>query len=341
MKSILFLVIATTVLFSCGPNAKEANERDAATIQDETSINEADPGDTVNVENEKSEVGTSDEELKEKAKKLIGKIVFNLEDSTLLKLVYGSFYRKDNVCVYNWGSQIWNTEDSVYMKVEKRMGDDSTQIIYLRGEKAITAVMHNHYNETGLIFRKIKNGWKVMDAYLDRHVVDASSDMEILQVYGNMFLVKEESSSVYGGGFLSGNIIFYTASRDRFEKGSSVDFLIESSTIASDACMSGEGEYKKSSCDDCFSSEGNVEYKYNQKFKCFEFNYALTKVKFECELKNPRDYFAVKQKWYMNADTSFLAEGNILDQNCGEIIGKVKLSENEIFQALKIKNGDQ
>ena len=263
-----------------------------------------------------------------KSKEIIGKIIPNTEDPVLLKLIYGSCYKADGAYVYNWGPQIWEDKDSVYMKVKERFGDDTTQIIYLRGEMAITDVMHNFYNESALILNKTKKGWKVMDGYIDRQIIDYSS-VEIKKTYGNMFLIIYETSGVYAMGVQSSDVEYSLITQNNFN-GPSVSFILSSSNTASNQCMTTEDT---TACN-CYSYDGKDIYRYDETLKCLVFDYTFNKHTYTCNMKTEHVDHAY-QTWYMNADTSFLVKGNIIKDYGNDIQEKVNLNDIEIRKRLK------
>lgn len=255
-------------------------------------------------------------------KDIIGVTVSDLHDSTLLNLVYGSCYlRGENYC-FNKGPQIWNENDSIYMKVEEGFGNDSLQIIYIRGEMAITSTMHNSFNETSLAFWKVQNGWKVIDARIDEEIIDYSAIEPVREFHSNI-LINYKTFGVYAGGIEYGENTYSLISSKGFN-GPSVSFISTSANIASIECVPEEDK----ECD-CYSREGKVSINYNPIWKCLTFDYDYTNSTGGCSLENPQT-FIYRQTWFMNNDTCLLVAGNPIE-DFGQIIkDEIKLSDAEI-----------
>lgn len=264
----------------------------------------------------------------ERAEKLIGKILPDTEDSTLLCFVYGSCYNAGDHPVYNWGPQIWSEGDSVIMQVAERLGDENTQLIYIRGEQAITAVMHNFFNETALLLNKTKNGWLVSDAVVDEQVIDFSA-VEQVAVQDNRFLVRYSISGTYAGGVMFASDTYNLLSRKSLT-GPTVSFITGSSNTASSQCMA---EENGNDCD-CYDRTGETKFSYDKTLQCFVFHFNFANTVYECDIKNGQTTNA-KQTWYMNADTAFMGSGHDISE-WGEKIGKFKtLPQAEIRKLLQ------
>jgi len=264
-------------------------------------------------------------------KGLIGKIVPNLMDTTLIKLVYGSFYFKNDEAVYNKGPQIWDNSDSTYMKLETSFGNDTVQIIYLRGTMAITTNMHNHYNETGLIFNKKNDQWELVDAYFDTEVIDAA-DLTVIDSYFGGFLVKSETNGIYAGGVEYSGVNYSIIAFNSFS-GPSLSFLTASSNQASDQCIPKDDELNYH-CD-CYANEGVVKFSYNRKWNCLVFKYHFKSTQGDCNM-HESSADSTDQTWYMNADTSFLARGKRITKWGEEILEEVNLTESDVKMYLGI-----
>lgn len=265
-------------------------------------------------------------ESKKRGEKLIGKILPDTDDSTLLVFVYGSCYREGGKFRFNNGPQNWRESDSVYMEVAQRLGDESAAIIYIRGEAAITTTMHNFFCETALLVNKTNKGWKVMDAYVDEEVIDYH-DVDLEGVYDNRFLIRSELFGVYGGGIEFGNVTYQLVSRTLLD-GPATDFITSSSNLASMRCIPDENNNE---CD-CYSREGSVKFRYDKTLRCLVFDYSFTNTNYECDGKNGKKQQA-KQTWYMNADTSFLGKGNAISE-WGEEIGPVSALADSTIRRL-------
>lgn len=267
-------------------------------------------------------------ETDERSQKLIGKTLPDLEDSTLIRFVYGSCYNAGDGAMYNWGPQLWSDGDSVIMQVAEQLGDDYTKLVYIRGEQAITAVMHNVFNETTLLLNKTKNGWLVSDAVVDEQVIDFSS-VEQVAVQDNRFLVRYSISGTYAGGVMFASDSYNLLSRKSLT-GPSVSFITGSSNTASSQCMA---EENGNDCD-CYDRSGETKFSYDKTLQCFVFHYNFANTVYECDIKNGKTTNA-KQTWYMNADTAFMGSGHAISE-WGEKIGDfTTLPQAEIRKLLQ------
>ncbi|NVO02536.1 MAG: hypothetical protein HXX09_07505 [Bacteroidetes bacterium] len=266
-------------------------------------------------------IDPDDSLLEVKRKMLIGKIIPNTDDSTLLNLFYGSCFLAGDKYEFNWGPQIWDQSDSVYMKVEQRLGDDTTQIIYIRGEMAITCVMHNFFNESAIILEKVENGWKIKDCYIDMQLIDYES-IEIAGKFDNHFLLRYETAGIYAGGVGFGDVQYTLMPRNSFE-GPSITFILSSSNGATDRCEQ-------------YSKDGKVDYVFNKKMNCLIFDYKFKRYSVNCD-NTIQTNDSIYQRWYMNADTSFLGKGKPIADFGDEIGENVNLSKSEIYKRLQTK----
>lgn len=273
---------------------------------------------------------TETSEAAESGKKLVGKIIRDLEDATLLRLVYGSCDITGDHATYNWGPQIWSEGDSVIMQVAERLGDENTRLIYIRGERAITAVMHNHFNETVLLLNKTNNGWRVADAVVDEEVIDFS-EVELAATQNNRMLLRYSIAGTYAGGVMFASDSYSLLSPASLT-GPSVSFITGSSNTASSQCF---GEDNGNDCN-CYDRTGETKFSYDQSLQCFVFSYNFSNTLYDCDVKNGKTTTA-KQTWYMNADTVFMGNGNEISE-WGETIGRfTSISQAEIRKLLQRK----
>lgn len=263
----------------------------------------------------------------------IGTILPDLEDSTILTFLYGSCYSTEEGYTYNNGVQIWDSEDSIYMQVKERLGNDTLQIIYVRGEMAYTSVMHNFYNEAAIIARKVENGWKVINGYKDSQVIDFNS-VELAGIYFDRFLLRYEIFGVYAGGVEYGSVSYTLMEPGSFD-GQFVDFMLSSSNTASSQCFA-DTDVEDYHCD-CYSRSGKDTFYFDAKFNALVFDYEYNDLSGDCEMKDSISTTA-KQKWYMNANNSFLANGNHLSDWGENILEEVNLKEEEIRKKLLSKD---
>ncbi len=265
------------------------------------------------------------------AQALIGKTVPDLEDSTLLTFVYGGCMRGAEGWMYNWGPQKFDEADSVYMHVRERLGNDTLQIIYLRGELAITKRSHDFFNETALMLRKTARGWQVIDAYFDAESIDFEA-VTLEATVDSRFMRKYQTSGTYSGGFSYASDE-YSYLETRHLRGPSIAFTTASSNMGSDRCYA-DAEEPDRVCE-CYDSEGKVQFSYNPAWQSFVFSYQLDRDEGGCELKGAKTMRA-RQTWYMNADTAFLANGDALGEWSEVIVGKVNLPEAKLKQLLHV-----
>lgn len=261
---------------------------------------------------------------------LKGVIISNTHDSTLLKLIYGSCQKSNGQFYFNQGPQMWDNSDSVYMKVEERLGDDTTQIVFIRGVNAMTFVMHNYYTETALMIKRTNGGWVILDGYIDKSVADFAG-VELTGVYHGSFLIRYETSGVYGGGLDWTDLTYSLIGQDNFS-GPTIRFIISNSNTATSQCDT--NEYSPTCT--CYSDEGDVVFHHDSIRKCLIFEYTFLKKSYDCGRINERIEQA-HQTWYMNGNTSFMGEGNPIDAGNLEIKEKIKLTEIEINQRLTKK----
>lgn len=259
----------------------------------------------------------------------IGTILPDLEDSTILNFLYGSYYSADGKLIYNNGVQIWDEEDSIYMQVEERLGNDSLQIIYVRGEMAYTSVMHNFYNEAALIMRKVEKGWQVINGYKDAQIIDFQS-VELAGIYLDRFLLRYDIFGVYAGGIEYGSVEFTLLEPGKFE-GPTVNFMRRSSNIYSEQCYD-DPDIEDDHCD-CYARYGKDTFYLDAKLNSLVFDYEYFDQSGDCDMKDST-ISTTTQKWYMNSHTSFLAKGNHLSEWSERILEEVNLSAEEIKQRL-------
>lgn len=259
----------------------------------------------------------------------IGTILPDLEDSTIMNFLYGSYYEANGKLIYNNGVQIWDEEDSIYMQVEERLGNDTLQIIYVRGEMAFTSVMHNFYNEAALILRKMDNGWEVINGYKDEQVIDFHS-VELAGIFFDRFLLRYEIFGVYAGGVEYGSVTYTLLEPGSFE-GQFVDFMLSSSNTASAQCFS-EPDVEDYHCD-CYARSGKDTFYLDTEMKALVFDYEYYDQSGDCEMKDSTINTAT-QKWYMNSNNSFLAKGNRLSDWSENILEEVIFSDKQIREWL-------
>jgi hypothetical protein len=310
----LYILAVTVIMLSCSSDDKVLIDEQRVKTVDVDSLDASYEPYTKPVNSEEEISYQSSDSL------LIGKILVNLEDTTLLKLVYGSYAYKDDKPYFNAGPKIWDDQDSVYVYVAERLGNDSVQVIYLRGEMAITTRMHNHFHESVLMLVKEKKGWKVADASVQGEAIDYNA-VKFEGFFGRQMLLQYETFGVYAGGVDYGEKQFMLLTPGSL-KGQNVRFVFASSNTASDQCFADPETNRE--CD-CYSHDGKITYAYNQKWKCLVFDYVYNQVNMQCEGKNPKGT-VLHQRLCMNADTSFLS----FDSD-----KKIRLTEKQIQRYLK------
>lgn len=267
-----------------------------------------------------------------RGKSLIGKVIPDLEDSLLLGFVYGNSTLTSNGLATDAGSETMEESESPSMEVAEQLGNDSMQLVYLRASKSVADISHNYFQETCLMLKRNPKGWQVLDAYVDAESIDFAA-VDVVGEYKGSFILRYETSGVYGGGISYGSHQYRWLNPNRLQ-GPSIEFMVESSNGASMQCISEEGvpDYH---CD-CYARSGTVKFNYNKALDCLVFNYHYENQLGDCEMKNARTATA-EQIWYMNGDTAFQAKGPILGEWGDGITGKVNLSKAEIQRVLSGK----
>jgi hypothetical protein len=264
---------------------------------------------------------------------LINSILPSDNDSTLLTTLYGSCYLRGKTLVFNFGPQEFYKEDSTYMKIEERLDDSLMQVVYVRGEIAITTVNHNHFNETILLLNKVDNGWKIRDAVLDERVIDYSHVEMSDTAYKNYKIIKYTRYASYASGCDYGDISYSLVSKNSLSV-NEISFMFQSSNGATMQCYTEEGD-TNAVCD-CYDHNGSVKFRVDKNLDCLVFEYKANLGSVDCNGKR-RVITPLKQTWYMNADTVFQSKGPIVE-NVEYFTGKkVNLSYGRIKNALKKK----
>jgi hypothetical protein len=295
--------------------------------------NSEDTTSSVKDTSEKPSSGSDIEELNIlRAEKLIGAVLPNLDDTTLLKLVYNSFIMLNGHVTSPLSPEGTNSDDSIYMYVEERLGDEQTQLIYFRGEISTSLYMHNHFQESSLLFEKVNNGWKIVDAMINEQSIDFESVELIGFFFHDKMLVGYSWSGVYGGGIIDSGTHYTLMSRNSMS-GENLGFTLQSGNTASDNCF---GDRDEGAECDCYERTGDVKWTYNKKLNYLLFDYKLAITSYDCEGNNPQETKLV-QTWLMSEDTTFQIKGDVMDEN--EILTgeKIKLQETEIQKILTRK----
>jgi hypothetical protein len=340
LKFYLFS-IAIIALLSCSTNENE--KKNTATYEDHINKDS-----TIAITNDpwyKNRPGnyctmpTSGKETDPMVKSIYGKLIPNLDDSTLLKFVYGSYRLKrerinerqtNDFFTFNRGAQILSEIDSTYMKVMTRLGNDTVQFVFLIGDMAVTSSNHNQFNLTGLVFKKISNGWMLMDAFIDITVTDLDS-IFLKGSFNNNFLFSYHTTGVYDGG-ISFACTEYNFLKPYSFAGARVNLITGASNMDTPECMTGDKRSNVSCV--CYHRTGQETF--NRKLNCLEFHYKFENETIDCESKKSKKEIA-NQTWYMNTDTTFLANGSEIDTWGENIFGNIKLNERDIINRLEYK----
>ncbi len=261
----------------------------------------------------------------------IGAVLPDLEDSTLLTFIYDSCYLMSNGFAFNNGPQYW-TDDSVYMQVNAVFGSDTHKIIYIVGEVAIAETMHNLFKVTTLAVCKVKNGWKITDVIVDEEWIDFES-ADLVGEYFNRILVKTHINGVYAGGVMYEESTYTLLEKGKLD-GLSVSFMTGSSNTASSQCFA-ETDDPDFHCD-CYDRSGKDSVWFDNRLNALVFDYVYQSTDGDCDMKNAVES-KTTQRWYMNADTCFMANGNYLSEWGERIEDEVKMTEEEIKKILKMK----
>jgi len=257
-----------------------------------------------------------------------GKIIPNIDDTTLLRLVYGKYSYSDitHKFCFNYGPEDRYTS----MQVEECLGDSSTKIIYLRGVITMSNIEHSYSNETALILNKTKSGWIIMDSYINQSTADFVS-VELKGIYNDEFLVEYNTGGMYGHGIQYSQLNYFLIKRKSFTK-PALDFLMRYDNSECDQCQCGEVIHYTDKY--CYSNIADLNYSFNESLKCLVFEYKLIKKTAECDWKNIETKLAYQQ-WYMNADISFQSKGNLISSWAEDIDDSISsLTEIEIRHRL-------
>ena len=258
---------------------------------------------------------------------VIGTVINDIQDSTLLKLMYGSYFTADG----GYLSKLARSQgDTVAMKVHDRVEGDSVLIVYITG---LSGGMKNHsmYCVTELILNKIKGAWQLTDAvnnigYEDA-LMDYSSTKALGKYWGRLLVVGESQSG------LADQLNYSWGPRHKInEPTCELIFLLREA--GGDACV---GEYHNNNCNDCHDLQATVDYVYDPAFRCLIFHYFVTRTAYSCDYQHPHVLSTAYQDWYMNADSCFLGRGSIFnpDEAWDRItVDSVHLTDSQIRIAL-------
>lgn len=259
---------------------------------------------------------------------VIDTVISDVRDSTLLKMMYGSYAIEDGKCITRL---VHDSGDTVAMSVRDRIEDDSVLIVYITG---VYRAMRNHvmYYVSGLILNRVKQGWKLTDVQnfigQEQSLNDYSSTTAIGKYCGRLLMVQEFNDD------LANQVMYSWAPRHKFDEPTSgFNFLMAES--GGDACV---GEYHGNICEGCHDLKATLDHTYDSTLACLIFTYRITRTAYQCDYTQPRILATSYQLWYMNADTSFLARGAIFnpDEEWDRIaIDSVHMTDSQIRAALR------
>lgn len=236
-----------------------------------------------------------------------GIIIPDYEDSTVLLFLFGG-YSKDTGGLYysNLGPWPFEERDSIIMRTDQQYEDDSTMVIYARGQETATAANHDMYLEDALILHRVDSGWRVADSYDDGFSPDFQS-LNYLGTYGHgHYLMRREYGGVYGGGHLYEQVDYFMISRDRLKGGPVISLEVTSADGASGSCDSARWGSSQSPECTCHGDKGTTSYAYDSILDCIVIRFENDATTYECMETNPVTTHTI-QVWYMTEDTALLA----------------------------------
>ena len=234
-----------------------------------------------------------------------GIIIPDCADSTILLLLYGS-YTIDTDGLYYFNAGPWPFEErfSIIMRPDHQYEDDSTMVVYARGQETATAANHDMYREDALILHRVDSGWIVADSYDDGFSPDFQS-LHYLGTYGHgHYLMRREYGGVYGGGHLYEEVDYFMISRNSL-KGPSISLEVINSDAATGRCDSNFFGEHNTNCG-CHGDKGTSTYAYDSTLDCIVIRFENYATKYECMETNPITTHTT-QVWYMTEDTALLA----------------------------------
>ncbi len=261
-----------------------------------------------------------------------GKVISNIEDTTILRLLYGNYLKTKGKYYYNLGPQSWNNMDSTYMTVENVFGDSSTKIFYVRGAKTLSSTMHNYYNEIILLLNKNKSKWIITDVMINNDIPDYC-EVDLKGIFGNIFLITYTTCGVYGDGIYYKRDEYKLIERNKFLN-PRVFFITESNNGGSGHCQCDSLSNDQNKY--CYNYIGEVKYAYDDTLKSFVFDFFSARKDAKCDWKNEK-FKKVYQQWYINSDTAFQSRGNLISEWADHVEGQINLKNSEIDKRLKKK----
>jgi hypothetical protein len=310
VKKLIYIIpfLLTAILTECGQSSVAQSE------QKKDSVNATPPQldiDKFLADREGQRISDSLKKASEE-ESLNGKILPNLEDSTILKIVYGSClltnrifhkgYLQDSAeatWVYRFTADQGGKSD---IQVENNFElKDGGRLIYLGGWFYFSDMMHDLYYETGLICEKCKGGWRIVDSYKDDVLPDDNGTVPVAEI-GNIILL-ESSSSGDLNAFAHSDVGYEIITNKKFKVcNNSVGFILSDNYIGDmnpippDSIIGCNG----------YSDSGAVNFRFNDTLKAFVFYYNREEKNYGCtheKIVHTQTEYEIR---YMNTDTSFL-----------------------------------
>jgi hypothetical protein len=253
-----------------------------------------------------------------------GMIIPDDEDSTILMLTCGN-YSRDSSGNYsaNGGAMLYNNNEQVVITTDRLYDDDSTRVIYDRGQMSSTTCCHDTYTEDAVILHRVDSGWQVSDSREAQFVPDFRSLVYLGTYGGRYYLMRRETQGVYAGGHEEGNQDYFMISRDSLN-GPHIDLEVSSSDEATGLCDTGLNGWDHSRDCSCHNDNGSATFGYDSTLDCIVVRLTYTSVTYQCMHTNPQTT-RTTQVWYMNEDTALLAADYDSIANGEDKTGHVKL----------------
>lgn len=235
-----------------------------------------------------------------------GMIIPDDEDSTILMLTWGNYrWHTDGYYYANGGPMLYNDKDSVIITTDRVYEDDSTRVIYTRGQRSYTTCCHDMYTEDEVILHKVDSGWLVSDSREEEFLPDFRT-LTCLGTYGGQFyLMRLETAALYGGGHIEDYQDYFFISRDHF-MGPSISLSVAHSDEMAGNCDSAHVGWNQSPDCGCYSDRGSTTYGYDSILDCIVIGYNEENVEYQCMQTNPKTT-RTRQVWYMNGKSMVLA----------------------------------
>jgi len=272
---------------------------------------------------------------------LIGKLIENFEDTTLLKLVYGSYIRTKKKFFWDYSEYLDTpivvhrytygpsyNRDTVDVEYQGVFGiSDSISVVFFNGD--VTDQMHHRYStKTELLCVKRNEKWYVKDYLFDETVIDEKEDEDGYTVAAKAkgyVLLKDRTYSNYGDGVSSctqeyvgfrayGNCCLKKVPGVRFEILGWCDY-------------GGDGSG--------FSIKTTYSMNFIKEWNCFKFTDTITEIITKDTVKGKEINIFSINTYYLN-DKAMVTSYSYMDSACIKKT-KVRLKKDEIKRLLQIQ----